>query len=713
MKEKNMKLKIFFIALLFIIMPLILFNNSYALELNEEYVKEDFIISEDGKVLKGFSESGKEKLKRNDYKLVLDGNVLGSIEEIGEKAFIGLENLTTDEFPINASEIGYKIYNSNLQKRVEEINEMTKEYISSLEFRNMQELKRIQKMAFKGNNLQNVDFTGAPNIEKLGIECFAFNFKLYEVNMTPLTSLNRHLVYNSSFINCGYVFVKNGEKNELNKRKINLIVHYKDPFNLTFGYYNNEDARNFNTEEEYQEYWKKWKEEHEGREEPGGGAKDIYTDIVVFDPIRTKLDFMNEKLYEAQRCELSEIEDGLNEAFNWNDEVKEKWLKEKGYKKKEEEIQEKYNKIQEEIEAEIKRIEDLEPLKETNEQLLEELNVLENKILEYKKHCCEIKKIREEALLEKLKENLEEIKKTLGEHSSEYIELEYKIREMQNKCCSAEAINEIKKELEKITLEKEVLKKELEAIKLQLETIIKENDKNKEENKELNKQIEELNKKITEINETIKTKDEKIKELEEQVKNIKIENTEKDKKIEELEKKITKLEEENKKREEKLKENEEQIKKITEENEKLKEDQEKNKEIIEQNNKKIEELEKELKETKKEIENIKEEIKKSKEECKKDFNEELTKRDEEIERLKKKIEELEKKNKKIEEKLNKKEELKETEEKENTNITKKKTNKKDTKSNNKLPYAGSESVIILSLITIGAIIYTKRVIKRK
>ena len=712
MKENNIKkiiLSSFILAI--ILITLIVFsntNNSYALELNEEYVKEDFVISEDGKVLKGFSESGKEKLKRNDYKLVLDGNVLGPIEEIGEKAFVGLENLSTDEFPIDIAP--YNV--GNYIGKVEKVNEKTKEYISSLEFRNMLELKRIQKMAFKGNNLQNVDFNGAPNVEKLGIECFAFNFKLYEVDIRPLKSLNKHLVYQSSFINCGFIFIKNGEKNELNKRQINVIVHYKDPLNLSFGYYNNEDDKNFNTEEEYQAYLK----EQEGKDQPGGGAKDIYTGIAVFDPVSTKLYIISNKFNEAQTCELSEIEDGLNEAFNWNDEAKEKWLEEKGYKNKEEETQEKYNKIQKEIETEIKRIEDLEALKETNEQLLEELNVVENKILEYKKHCCEIKKIREEALLERLKERLEEIKKTVGEHSYEYMELEYKIREMQNKCCSAEAIKEIKKELEKITLEKQVIEKELETIKLQLEIITKENEKNKEENKELNKQIEELNKKITEINETIKTKDQKIKELEEQAKNIKTENTEKDKKIEELEKKITKLEEENKKREEKLKENEETIKKITEENEKLKEDQEKNKETIEQNNKKIEELEKELKETKQEIENIKEEIKKSKEECKKDFNEELTKRDEEIERLKKKIEELEKKNKKIEEKLNKKEEPKETEEKENTSITKtnnKKTNKKDTKSNNKLPYAGSESVIILSLITIGAIIYTKRVMKRK
>lgn len=42
MKEKNMKFKMFFIAILFIIVSLMLCSNSYALELNEEYVKEDF-----------------------------------------------------------------------------------------------------------------------------------------------------------------------------------------------------------------------------------------------------------------------------------------------------------------------------------------------------------------------------------------------------------------------------------------------------------------------------------------------------------------------------------------------------------------------------------------------------------------------------------------------------------------------------------------------
>ena len=706
MKEKNMKLKIFFIAILFIIMPLILFKNSYALELNEDYAKEDFIISEDGKILKGFSESGKEKLKRNDYKLVLDGNVLGPILEIGEKAFVGVEDFSNINFSLIK---GSDEKDNELKEKVRRANEMVKDYIKEIQFKNLPSLKKIQTMAFKGNNLQNIDFSGAPNIEKLGIECFAYNINLKEVDISNLNNLKKKLLYTSSFIHCGYGEVEKWDRKYYGK-SINLIVAYKNPLNLNdFTIYTIE--HDFESEEEYD----KWEIEHpEG--DHGDGAKNIYIDVWIMEPVSYKLEIISGKFQEAQTCEIDQVEDNLNDAFGYNDELKEKWLEEKGYKKKESEINEKYNKIKEEIDAEIKRIENIEPLKETNEQLLNELNVVENKVLEYKKNCCELKNLKEKATLERLKERLEEIKKLESENSYKYAEIEYKIKEMQNKCCSIEAINEIKQEIEKIKLEKESLEKEIEKIKLQLDLITKENNKNKDENKELNDKIKELNTKITEINETVKEKDGKIKELEGQVKDIKTENTEKDKKIEELEKKIAKLEEGNKKREDKIKESDESIKKLTEENEKLKEDKEKNKETIEQNNKKIEELEKENKETKKELENIKEELKKAKEACKKDFNEELTKKDEEIERLKEKIKKQEKENEKLREKLNKIEE-KETskEEKIDKKVTTntKSTNKKDTKSNNKLPYAGSESVIVLSLITIGAIIYTKRVMKRK
>ena len=43
----------------------------------------------------------------------------------------------------------------------------------------------------------------------------------------------------------------------------------------------------------------------------------------------------------------------------------------------------------------------------------------------------------------------------------------------------------------------------------------------------------------------------------------------------------------------------------------------------------------------------------------------------------------------------------------------KKNNSKNTTIGNKIPYAGAGSVVMLAIVTIGAIIYTKKVVRKK
>ena len=108
-------------------------NNSEAIQLNEEYTKDDFVISSDGRVLVRLSDVGKEKLSRNDGKLVLNGNVLGNITRIG--------NYRNNKFFSNID-------------------------ITEIEFRNLEKLTTIIN-AFNNTKLKKVDLTSLIGLENI------------------------------------------------------------------------------------------------------------------------------------------------------------------------------------------------------------------------------------------------------------------------------------------------------------------------------------------------------------------------------------------------------------------------------------------------------------------------------------------------------------------------------------------------------------------
>ena len=77
-------------------------NSSEAVELNEEYTKEDFIIGKktyyygnpiEVMSLLRLSSSGLKKLERNDYKLVIDNDILGYYEVIPDDFKNGIKKL--------------------------------------------------------------------------------------------------------------------------------------------------------------------------------------------------------------------------------------------------------------------------------------------------------------------------------------------------------------------------------------------------------------------------------------------------------------------------------------------------------------------------------------------------------------------------------------------------------------------------------------------
>ncbi len=811
MKEKNMKLKIFFVALLFVIMPLILFNNSYALELNEEYVKEDFVYDEYNKdMVKNLSDQGKEKLKRNDGKLVIDGNLLNigidfwpdfsslGIEEIEFKNVEDVEYFNCGFFDnnikyldlspfknlkqignyhINHGEYKYQLFKNNpiekinfegldkLEtidencfnnisikeldfspiknlkklsgfndnqitnldlsplKNLENLSGFNRNNITKLDFSELQNLEYL--LGFDNNNITKLDFSPLKKLRSLG----GFNEnQITELAFSPLENLKRLSGFNKNKIvkldlsslndtvvgnyydnedstlytsyeedsfgynnlksvklnsNAKYIGnklfkgnpdlkdidisnckeLKNIMENAFETTNMRLHVTYKNPLGLKDAekyYKKNED--DFYDYEKYGEY---------------NGEEVAINGHVIVDDVQDKLDEVTEdkKLAEItteEQAKLDEIKDIIKKQFV-NEEELNKWLKEKGFDEREKKILEDNKALGEKIDAKLEEIRNLEPYAKTNEELLKELEEVSKEVEEYNKKYDELYNVY-----------IEEIKELLAKQ---------------------------KTEIDKANGEKDDLSKKLEDLQAEKEKTDKLNEDT----------IKNLNELIAKLNKEIETNKNKISELENSVKDLQVEKT--------------KVEAEKAMLENTLAETKDMLKAAEKNNDKASEEimNLKNKiseleEKLAKCNEHCKKLEEELNNTKADLKNEQEENAKLNEKIKKleaekaelvSKNKELMEKEEERkkqEELEKSKEELEKQK---EEREKRQQEAKEEREKEelenNSSVTTntKSTNKKYTKSNNKLPYAGSESVILLSLITIGSIIYTKRVMKRK
>ena len=215
---------------------------------------------------------------------------------------------------------------------------------------------------------------------------------------------------------------------------------------------------------------------------------------------------------------------------------------------------------------------------------------------------------------------------------------------------------------------------------------------------------------------------EKIKGLEGKITELNNDNNSKDQEIEKLKKEKEALEKEKETLVAEKSKLEKEIEKLKGEIEKLKNE---SKDTLE--------LEKKIKELEVKVKELEEKLKKCGE-SKKELEEKIlkltseldktnTEKDEKIKKLEEEKKELEKRKKELEENnccgenkgnknLDKKEENNNSKINSNNIKSKRFSNSEKNKPKN-LPYAGSGSVILLSLITIGAIIYTKRVMKRK
>ena len=784
MKEKNMKLKIFFVALLFVIMPLILFNNSYALELNEEYVKEDFVYDEYNKdMVKNLSDQGKEKLKRNDGKLVIDGNLLNigidfwpdfsslGIEEIEFKNVEDVEYFNCGFFDnnikyldlspfknlkqignyhINHGEYKYQLFKNNpIEKinfegldKLETIDENCFNNISikELDFSPIKNLKKLSGFndnqitnldlsplknlenlsGFNRNNITKLDFSPLKKLRSLG----GFNEnQITELAFSPLENLKRLSGFNKNKIvkldlsslndtvvgnyydnedstlytsyeedsfgynnlksvklnsNAKYIGnklfkgnpdlkdidisnckeLKNIMENAFETTNMRLHVTYKNPLGLKDAekyYKKNED--DFYDYEKYGEY---------------NGEEVAINGHVIVDDVQDKLDEVTEdkKLAEItteEEAKLDEIKDIIKKQFASEEELN-AWLKEKGFDEREKKILEDNKALGEKIDAKLEEIRNLEPYAKTNEELLKELDEVSKEVEEYNKKYDELYNIY-----------IEEIKELLAKQKADKEDLNQKLKDIQAEKEKTDKLNEDTiKNLNELIAK---LNKEIET--------------NKNKIKELENNIKDLQAEKTKVeaekamleNTLAETKD-KLKAAEknndkasEEIMNLK--NT-----IAETEEKLAKCKEHCKKLEEELNNTKADLKNEQEENVKL--------------NEKIKKLEEE----KAELAGKNKELMEKEGERKK--QEELEKSKEELEKQK---EEREKRQQEAKDERAKEKENSENNGSITTNT--KSTNKKDTKSNNKLPYAGSESVIVLSLITVGVIIYTKRVMKRK
>lgn len=132
-------------------------NSSETLELNEEYTKEDFDFSSRHYL----TDKGKEKLARNNYRLVLDGNVIGDRDRISN-------NDIFDAFGTVAFE-GY--------------------WIREIEFRNLDNLTMLEHSVFRNNDIQMLDLNPLKSLEEIKYNVFRNNKNLKEVHVEELKKL--------------------------------------------------------------------------------------------------------------------------------------------------------------------------------------------------------------------------------------------------------------------------------------------------------------------------------------------------------------------------------------------------------------------------------------------------------------------------------------------------------------------------------------------
>ena len=393
-------------------------------------------------------------------------------------------------------------------------------------------------------------------------------------------------------------------------------------------------------------------------EEVGIAEKNKGTDELGKKKLEEELENIKEK-QNTEKEELKKLEEELGKVITDNNDVIEG---DENLKKKKEQIEEKIIGLKETIEKDDEKIKELEDRIGKIEVLdVSKIEELENKIKELEKENEQNKKDLDEnkktiknlnELIEKLKkENSDAVDKLTKE--KEELETNKKKLEEENKKLK-ETIAELQAEIEQLkNLEQDnkVLEKKIADLEGKLlEAEAKQNDL-KEKLDKCGKHGKELEEKIEELEKTIKEQDEKIKKLEQEKAD--------------LEKRNKELEEKNKLNEEELKE----------------------KELLE---KKIKELEAKVKTLEAEKDALSKAAMNKKEQEQKEKEEDYKEPG--------KVSDANANNKP-------------TTRNNSVNSTNKKNNSKNT-SNNKIPHAGAGSVIMLTIITIGAIVYTKKVMKK-
>ena len=397
-------------------------------------------------------------------------------------------------------------------------------------------------------------------------------------------------------------------------------------------------------------------------EEVGIAEKNKGTDELGKKKLEEELENIKEK-ENTEKEELKKLEEQLKKVITNNNDVIEG---DENLKKKKEQLEEKITGLKETIEKDDEKIKELEEriakIKVLDVSKIEEL---ENKIKELEKEN------------EQNKKDLEENKKTIA-NLNDLIE---KLKE-ENK----EAVDKItkeKEELEKKNKELEEENKKLKETITELQAEIEQLKNLEQDNKDLKDKISDLEGKLLEAEAKLNDLKDKLdkcgkhgKELQEKIKELEKTIKEQDEKIKKLEQEKADLEKRNKELEEKNKLNEEELKE---------------KELLE---KKIKELE----EKAKKLEEEKEVLAKKIMEQEKQKEEDNNKKDEEN-------------NSKANNNSNNNN--KNLSEKNNTVASKAKKNNSKNTSNNKIPHAGAESLIALTIITAGAIVYTKKVMSKK
>ena len=336
------------------------------------------------------------------------------------------------------------------------------------------------------------------------------------------------------------------------------------------------------------------------------------------------------------------------------------------------------------------------------------------------------------AKADKLTKKINDLKDTIEKDDAKIKELENKIGKI--KVLNVKDIEDLKKKVADLEKENEQNKKDLDENKKTIKNLNELIEKLKEENKDavdkITKEKEELEEKNKELEEENKKLKDTLTELQaeiEQLKNLEQDNKDLKNKIADLEGKLLEAEAKQNDLKEKLdkcgkhgKELQEKIeeleKTIKEQDEKIKK-LEQEKADLEKRNKELEEKNKLNEEELKEKELLEKKIK--------ELEEKAKKLEAEKEALAKKIMEQEKQKEEDNKKDDEKEENnskannnsnnnnKNSSEKNDTVASKTNKNNSNNTSNNRIPYAGAESLIILTIITIGAIVYTKKVMSKK